>query len=104
MVEIRTLTSGLRSPVTELQVTAYVFGLPHAFHLIAECLTVCSFSGSFFCTTYRFAVTRLWSNPPYFRNFDDVENTVARCFSPFSAKRYFSLPNTVEKRQIWLIR
>jgi len=54
------LTSGL---VTELQVTACVFGSTYAFHLIAERLTVCRFSGSFFLyTTYRFIVTRLWSH------------------------------------------
>jgi len=35
--------------------------------------------------------------------FDDVANTVARCFSPLSAKRQFLLPNVFEKRQIGLI-
>jgi len=49
---------GDRSPVTELQVTACVFGWTYAFHLIAEGLTVCLFSGGF-CTTYHFAITRL---------------------------------------------
>jgi len=47
-----------RFPVTQLQVTAYDFGSTYAFHLIAEGLTVCSFSGGF-CITYRFAVTGL---------------------------------------------
>jgi len=34
---------------------------------------------------------------PIFRNFDDVANTGARCCSPLSAKRQFSLPNAFEK-------
>jgi len=54
--------------VTKLQVTACVFGSTYAFHLIVEGLTVCPFCGGF-CTTYRFAVTRLWSHPSYFRFF-----------------------------------
>jgi len=33
--------------LTDLQVTPYVFGW-NAFYLIAECLTVCAFGGSFF--------------------------------------------------------
>jgi len=49
----------VRFRVTQLQVTACVFGSRYAFHLIAACLTVCPFFGSLFCTTYRFAVTRL---------------------------------------------
>jgi len=50
--------------MTELQVTA--FGSNYAFRLIAKVLTVCPFSGGF-CTTYIFAMIRLWSHPPYFR-------------------------------------
>jgi len=68
-----------RSTVTQLQVTIFVFRLNYAFHLIAEGLTVCIFSVGF-CMSYRFAVTKLLSHVPYFRNFDDVTNTVARCF------------------------
>jgi len=49
---------------------------------------------------YRFAVTiRLLNHLPYFRNFNDVTNTVARCFSLFSRpiKRLYSLPDALEK-------
>jgi len=74
--------------VTELYVTAYVFGSTYAFRLIEKGLTVCSFSESF-CTTYRFAVTRLWKYPDTHPILDDVANTVAGCFSPISAKRQF---------------
>jgi len=59
-----TLTIGLRQ--TELQITACVFGSTYAFPLIAEGLSVCRFCG-ILCTTYCFAVTRLWSQQPYFR-------------------------------------
>ena len=31
---------------------------------------------------YRFAITRLLNHVPYFRNFNDVTNTAARCSSP----------------------
>jgi len=41
----------------------------------------------FFCMNCRFVVTRLLNNLPCFRNFDDVTNTVTRCFSLFSIKR-----------------
>jgi len=44
-----------------------------------------------FGMNYCFAITRLLNHLPYFRNFDDVTNMVARCFSSFSA---------FEKRQI----
>jgi len=53
-----------RFPVTELQVMAYICGLIYAFRIIAG---KCALSPEVFCTTYRFAVTRLWSHPPYFR-------------------------------------
>jgi len=36
---------------------ACVFGSQYAFHLIAKGPMVCRFSGSFFCTAYRFAIT-----------------------------------------------
>ena len=69
------------SLVTQLQeVTVCVFRLNYAFRLIVEGLKVCTFPGGF-CMNYRFAVTRLLNHVPYFRNFDDVTNTVARCFS-----------------------
>jgi len=55
-----------RYPMTQLQVTACVFRSNYASYLIAKGLTVCPLSGVF-CTTYRFAVTRLWGHPPYFR-------------------------------------
>jgi len=55
------------SPVTELQVMACIFGSTYAFYLIVEGLMMCPFSQGFFCTTYRFAVTRFWSHLPYFR-------------------------------------
>jgi len=48
--------------VTEPWVTAYVFGSNYAFCLIAQCLAVCPFAGSF-CATYRFGVTRLTIHP-----------------------------------------
>jgi len=48
-----------RYPVIDLQLTACVFRSNYASHLIAEGLTVC-LSPGFFCTTYRFAATRLW--------------------------------------------
>jgi len=44
------------------------------------------FLRKFFCTTYRFAATRLWSHPPHI--FEDVRlivTTVARRFSPLTA-------------------
>jgi len=69
---------------------------------IVEALMVCTFSWGP-CMNYRFAVTRLLSHLPYFRNFDDVTNTIARSFSLFSIKRQFSMRNAFEKRQIWLI-
>ena len=58
----------------------------------------------------RFAVTRLSNHLPYFRNLYDITNMVARCFSPFSIKRYFSLKNAkfdlfgseIASWQIWL--
>jgi len=59
-----------------------------------------------FCMNYRFAVTMLLNHLPYFRNFDDVTNTVARYFSVFSIKRFSltaNVSNAFEKRQIWLI-
>jgi len=34
--------------VTDIQVSPHVFGSNYAFCLIAQCLTVCSFAGSFF--------------------------------------------------------
>ena len=37
-----------RSPVTQLQDTACIFGSPYAFHFTAEGLTVYPFCGSFF--------------------------------------------------------
>jgi len=53
--------------VTQLQVTACVFGSGYAFYVIAEYLMVCPFFRSFFCTTLCFAVTTLWSHVPYFQ-------------------------------------
>ena len=70
-----------RSSAIQLQVTACVFRSNYAFHLIAEGLTVCPFSGGF---SYDLPFCRygLWSHVPYFRNLDNVTNTVASCFSP----------------------
>jgi len=52
--------------MTKLQVTACVFGSLYAFHLIAEGLTACPFSGSFFVRLtvlplQSFEVTHLFS-------------------------------------------
>jgi len=66
--------------VTQLQVTACVFGLPYVFHLLAKDLTVCAFSGSFLYDLPFCCYTRLLTDPSYFRNFNDNANTVARCF------------------------
>ena len=38
-------------------------------------------SGGFYMN-YHFAITRLLNHVPYFRNFNDVTNTAARCSSP----------------------
>ena len=67
-----------RSAVTQLQIMVYAFRLDYAFRLIVEVLMVCTFSGGFSNMDYRFAVTRLLNHLPYFRNFDDAANTVAR--------------------------
>jgi len=56
--KFRQVNGSERSPVTDLQHTAYVFRSNYAFHLIAKGLTMCHFFGGLFCTTYRFAVTR----------------------------------------------
>jgi len=74
--------------VIELQVTACAFGSLYALRLTAEGLT------EVFCTTYRFGVTRLWSDPRYVRNFDDADNTVARRFSPYANKYRYTVFST----------
>jgi len=84
--------------VTELQVTARVFRSTYSVHLTAKGLAVCPFSGTFLYDLPFCRYIRLWSHPPYFRNFDNVANTVAKCFSPLIAKRYFSLPISVGYR------
>jgi len=75
-----------RCPVTELQVTACVFGSTYASHLIAEDLTVCTFSG---CLLERLrpTVLPLQDFEVTHSIFDDVANTAGRYFSPLSAKR-----------------
>ena len=45
---------------------------------------------------YRFAVTRLLNHVPYFRNFDDVTNTVTM---QMVFTRCFPLPYAFEKRK-----
>jgi len=75
-----------RSAVTQLQITVSVFRLNYTFHLIVEGMLVWTFSGGF-CMNYRLAVTKLINHLPYFWNFDDVTNMVARCFSLFSIIR-----------------
>ena len=50
--------------VTDLQVTLYVFG-SNAFYLVADCLTVCPFGGSFFCTIYHVSVTIAYNSPTH---------------------------------------
>jgi len=94
------LSEPYRSPMAHLQITVSVFRLNHEFRLIMEGLMVCTVSGGF-CMNYCFTVTRPLNHLPYFRNFDDVTNTVVRCFSLFSIKRQYSKASG--KRQIWLI-
>ena len=48
LLKFRYVNGNERTPLTRLPVTVCVFGSPYAFHLIAEGLTVCPFSGSFF--------------------------------------------------------
>ena len=73
-----------RSPVKKLQITVSVFRLNYAFRLIVGGLMVCTFYAGF-CVNYRFAVTKLLSNLPCFRNFDDATNTVASQMFFYSA-------------------
>jgi len=76
-----------RSLVTQLQVTLCIFRLNYALRLTVEGLVVCTFSEDF-CMNYRFFRFKAFKSYHllYFRNLDDVKNTVARCFS-FSTKR-----------------
>ena len=71
-----------RSRVTQLQVTVCVFRLNYVFHFTYSGR---SDGGHFLRMCFGIAITRLLSHLPYFRNFDDVTNMVARCFSSFSA-------------------
>ena len=60
------------SAVTELQVTACVFGSNYAFHLIAEGLLVCRFSGAFLYDVPFCSYKALKSPTPYFRTRSDM--------------------------------
>jgi len=73
-----------RSLVTQQQITVCIFRLNYAFNLTVEGLVVCTFSKGFRMNC-RFSASRLLNGLLYFRNLDDVTNTVARCCS-FSAK------------------
>ena len=86
--------------MTELQVTAYFFRLAVCIPPYSRMSNGVVFLRKFFVRLTVLPLQGFEVTHPIFRNFDDAENMVARCFSPFSAKRYFSLPNAVEKRQI----
>ena len=90
-----------RSPVTELQFMACVCRSNCAFHLTAEGLTVCPFSGGFlyelpFCRYKALKSPTLFS---IFRWHYEHGNMVVRCISPFSviftAKRLWKPPNLI---------
>jgi len=66
------------------EITACVFGSTYAFHLIAEGLTVRRFSGIILPDLPFLPLQGFEATHPIF---DDVANTVARCFSPLTAKR-----------------
>jgi len=73
------------------------FGSTYAFRLIAEGLAVCPFSGGFYTTYTVLPLPGFEVTHPIF---NDVANTVARCFTPIIAKGYFSLTNVFQKREI----
>ena len=103
------MTVNERSPVTELQVTACVFGSIYAFHLIR--LSGRSNDVPFvqrfplydlpFCRykalkphTICFEISMIMNT---IMNTNTKAHFAARCFSPFSAKRKFSLSNAFAK-------
>jgi len=75
-----------RSPVTELQIMACVFGSIYAFHLISEDLAVCPFSGGFL-HDLPFRRYKALKSPTLFSKFRWRCEQGCQCFSLFSHKR-----------------
>ena len=72
--------------MTELEVTACAFGSTYAFRLIAEGLMMC-LSVEIFVRLTVLPLQGFEVTHPIIEFFDDFPNTVARRFSPLSAKR-----------------